>query len=160
MNIFVLDEDPRRAAEAQCDQHVVKMTLETAQLLCSAFPVGAAPYRRTHFNHPCSVWTRRTAANFLWLVEHGLWLATEYETRFGRRHASGEIIEWCANNGVCAEVDFQGDLTSFVQAMPEEYRQGDAVEAYRAYYRGAKRNFARWANGRSAPAWWHEGAEG
>lgn len=37
VNIFMLDLDPRAAAQAHCDKHVVKMILETAQLLSSAW---------------------------------------------------------------------------------------------------------------------------
>ena len=36
MNLFVLDEDPVLAARYQCDKHVVKMIVETAQLLSTA----------------------------------------------------------------------------------------------------------------------------
>ena len=49
MNIFYVDSDPVIAAQQLVDKHVVKMPLETAQLLCSAFPQGAAPYRRNHY---------------------------------------------------------------------------------------------------------------
>ena len=36
MNIFVLDNDPKKCAEAHCNKHVVKMILEHAQLMCTA----------------------------------------------------------------------------------------------------------------------------
>ena len=35
MNIFVLDRNPTIAAQMACDKHVVKMILETAQMLCT-----------------------------------------------------------------------------------------------------------------------------
>lgn len=154
MNIFVLDTDPRLAAEAQFDAHVVKMTLETAQLLCSTFSPGLAPYKPTHQKHPCAVWARETAANFLWLAEHGLYLADEYERRYEREHKSRGVILWCLDNIAMANVDHSGDLTPFAQAMPEEYRQDDPVAAYRAYYLGAKHHIARWNKSRPPPAWW------
>ncbi len=90
MNIFVLDVDPVAAATMLCDQHVVKMTLETAQLLCSAH--NKAPYKRTHYNHPCAVWTRASAANYMWLCSYGITLAKEYTHRFGRCHACEVVI--------------------------------------------------------------------
>ena len=37
MNIFVLDESPVTSAQMQCDKHIVKMPLETAQMLCSVW---------------------------------------------------------------------------------------------------------------------------
>ena len=55
MNIFILSEDPVDAAVAQLDKHIVKMPLETAQMLCAAYPVGVAPYKKTHYNHPSTV---------------------------------------------------------------------------------------------------------
>jgi hypothetical protein len=155
MNIFVLDQDPILAAEAQCDQHVVKMTVETAQLLCAAFDPGVAPYRRTHANHPCSLWTRQTAGNFLWLVEHGMALADEYTYRFnGKTHASREVILWCLNHFDLALFDHSDEVTPFAQAMPDEFRHIDPVAAYRAYYAGSKVRFATWTKGRPAPTWW------
>jgi len=153
MNIFVLDKDPAIAAEQQCDQHVVKMVLESAQLLCSAFPEGEAPYRLTHQNHPCSIWTRETQGNFDWLTEHGLGLAHEYKHRYGRDHASRQVIEWCGDNWKKAGLP-QARRTEFVQAMPPQFKGPDAVNAYRHYYLGSKVRFAKWTRGRNPPSWW------
>ena len=36
MNIFYLDRDPVVAAQLMCDKHVVKMILESAQILSTA----------------------------------------------------------------------------------------------------------------------------
>lgn len=33
MNIFYLDPDPQKCAQYHCDKHVIKLILETAQLL-------------------------------------------------------------------------------------------------------------------------------
>ena len=33
MNIFILDNDPIKAAQQQCDKHVVKMIVESGQML-------------------------------------------------------------------------------------------------------------------------------
>ena len=49
MNIFYLDPDPVAAAQMQCDKHVVKMALETAQILST---VLGGPYKPTHAKHP------------------------------------------------------------------------------------------------------------
>ena len=35
-NIFYLSECPVESAQSQCDKHVVKMILESAQMLCTA----------------------------------------------------------------------------------------------------------------------------
>ena len=36
MNIFYVDRDPVKAAQMMCDKHIVKMILESAQMLCTA----------------------------------------------------------------------------------------------------------------------------
>lgn len=153
MNIFVLDQDPVKAAQAVCDTHSSKMVLESAQLLCAAFPAGAAPYKRTHYNHPCAVWTRESRHNALWLAEHGLALADEFAFRYGKQHKSGEVILWCIRNLSQAGLP-EGARTPFAQAMPEEFKRADAVEAYRTYYRQGKATIAFWRKNRPAPEWW------
>lgn len=69
MNIFILDTNPKIAAQYHVDKHVVKMILETAQLLCSAHWLNGseAPYKLTHKNHPCAIWTRECVENYNWL---------------------------------------------------------------------------------------------
>lgn len=157
MNIFVLSQDPYEAAKAQIDKHVVKMPLETAQLLCSAFPQGTAPYRQTHLNHPCSIWARQTAGNFLWLCEHGEALGQEYWRRYGKDHKSVAVIRWARENMNSAALGtghFDLDRTPFALAMPDEYKNPDPVVAYRAYYKGAKANIATWKSPAEPPTWW------
>ena len=141
MNIFVLDKNPHVAAMYACDKHVVKMILESAQMLCSVQPEGTAPYKRSFYNHPCTKWVRASSANYDWLIEHALALCAEYSRRYGKVHKSEKVIDWCdANRPELPDVG----LTPFAQAMPEDYKNEDAVEAYRTYYRNDKRRFATW----------------
>ena len=151
MNIFVLDSNPVTAAIQQLDKHVVKMPLESAQMLCSALiahGVEDTPYRKAHPKHPCTLWAAQTRTNFLWLVKHGISLSEEYTRRYGKRHKSQDVIEWCATQ---ADAIPAGELTTFAQAMPEQYKNPDAVTAYRQYYMGEKRDIATWKQNR--PAW-------
>ena len=155
MNIFVLDECPFRAAFDQCDKHVVKMVLETAQLLCSAYPEDTAPYKRTHYNHPSAVWTRESLENYRWLLDHGLALALEYQLRYNKTHKSLEAIKWCASN--VSDIDFpQFERTPFKLAMPDEYKCDDAVTAYRNYYKHEKASIAKWDKALNVPTWWEK----
>lgn len=151
MNIFVLHESPVVAAQMQCDKHVVKMCLETAQLLCSLFPPGFAPYKRTHYNHPCGKWTRESYANYQWLITHGLALCDEYNYRYGKKHKCRDIILWCKQNVTPSMFD-QHSLTALPKCMPEEYKVSSVVESYRNYYKGAKKDFAAWTK-RDIPVW-------
>lgn len=151
MNIFILDTDPVLAAQMQCDKHVVKMTLETTQLLSSALWLngGQGPYRLTHKGHPCTKWAAANRENFLWLVEHGKALAKEYTFRYGKEHKCESILTTLS---ACAKMIPQGQITDFVKAMPDEYKSSNIVDSYRSYYLGEKRNIAKWTK-RQSPSW-------
>lgn len=154
MNIFVLDTDPALAAEAQCDKHIVKMPLETAQLLCTAAALNGAlapRYRPTHAKHPCTLWAAASRRNYDWLIAHGVALANEYRRRYGRTHASEAVILDAVRYFPLLP---DTERTPFAQAMPDQYRAADAVVAYRAYYLGAKQAFATWRSPSAPPAWW------
>lgn len=133
MNIFAVDPCPAASARALHDSHVVKMTLESAQLLCG--PHSGAPMKRTHWNHPCAVWARASRANYLWLLDHALALAAEYRERFKRQHGALPAILWCAER---VGVVRPGPLLPHAQAMPDEYRGPCAHAAYRRYYLACK----------------------
>jgi hypothetical protein len=149
VNIFVLSSDPAAAAGYLCNKHVVKMPVETAQMLCSAHS-GPAPYKKTHVNHPCSIWARTSICNYQWLCEHGMAICDVYRQRYGRTHASQAVIEWCMNH--VPSLDGIA-LTAFVQAMPEKYKSNICViRAYRDYYFHEKRHFAVWPNN-DMPFW-------
>lgn len=150
MNIFILSSDPVEAAQMQCDKHVVKMVLETAQILST---VVGGPYKPTHIHHPCVIWAGETSANLNWLCEHGMSLCEEYTFRYGRRHKSQDVIEQIAIQSYNPEESSIG-MTAFVQCMPEELRGPDPVEAYRRYYH--TKTFAQWNKGRPAPFWWNQ----
>jgi hypothetical protein len=151
MNIFYVDRDPVIAAQQLVDKHVVKMPLETAQLLCSAFPQGEAPYRRTHYNHPSAVWTRRSRANYEWVIKHGLALCEEYTKRYGKQHKSNIVILWCRDN--IDKLEWGEDFfTDPPECMPDECKTGTVTESYRQYYRKYKSYIYRWTKS-DKPEW-------
>jgi hypothetical protein len=157
MNIFVLDKDPKLCSQYHCDKHVVKMILETAQLLCSVHHMTPqvtpqVPYKLSHKNHPCSIWVRECMENYIWLCDLGMELSKEYTYRYGKTHKSQQVIEWCIVN--LPRLRENGDITPFALAMPEEYKVNCPVESYRNYYKGAKISFANWKN-REIPEWFH-----
>jgi hypothetical protein len=152
MNIFVLDQDIETCARYHCDQHVVKMILESAQLLCTALNKQGfqTPYRSTHVKHPCVLWLEESYDNFLWLTRLAYALNNEYRYRYKRPgdHASIKVVKTVER----FEYPARG-LTPFAQAMPEQYkRPGDPVGAYRAFYIGEKLGFATWTR-RERPSW-------
>lgn len=156
MNIFVLDEDPRKAARMLCDKHLIKMILESAQMLCSAYESGEAPYRRTHYNHPSTKWSRASYENYKWLFEHADEMCSEYQKYFGKVHKSSKVIWWCWDNRGKLSLPKKG-LTPFSLAMPKEYMNKNATTSYRNYYLHAKSGIATWTRGREAPDWFLEG---
>ena len=141
MNVFYLDEDPKTAAQWQCDRHVVKMILESAQLLSTAHreldgddwadEVGL--YKRTHKNHPSAVWARSSTSHYRWLHNHFVALCDEYSYRYGKTHLSDtkfrEVLYESPDN--CPVLGF----TEPPQCMPDEYKEASAVRGYRNYYR-------------------------
>ena len=137
MNIFVLSLSPRKAAQFHCDKHVVKMILETAQLLycvhwvCGT-PLPSGAYKKTHPNHPCGIWARTSLGNYRWLCALGHWLCVEFTFRYGKVHKTAKHLAWLTANEPCLP---ELGLTSFAQAMPIEYKHEDPVEAYRTFYR-------------------------
>jgi len=152
MNIFVLETDIRKCAQYHCDQHVVKMILESVQMLCTALNKRGldTPYRSTHAGHPCVLWIDESYDNFLWLRDLAIELNHEYCYRYQkyRDHASIAVLHQIEHYRYPAR-----GLTAFAQAMPDEYKvPDDAVRAYRNYYIGEKLSFATWTR-RPPPPW-------
>ena len=164
MNIFILDYDVKKCAQYHVDKHVVKMILETAQLLCGVHHMTPqvapqvapqVPYKLSHKNHPCAIWARESLTNYLYLCELGLELCYEYTYRYGKRHKSQDVIEWCiVNKPGIVDIGF----TEPAKAMPDEYKVDSVVQSYRNYYMGAKSGFAYW-KGRETPKWFNKEVE-
>ena len=153
MNIFVLDTDINKAAAYHCDKHVVKMCLEYAQILSTTANVALSDrvgYKTTHINHPCSVWARQSASNTRWLAALLIALGKEYTARYDKVHKSVDVGVKAAWVAVKHMPDV--GLTPFAQAMPQQYKDVNAVVAYRSYYLAEKKGFATWKNGE--PDWW------
>lgn len=155
MNIFVLDENPTIAAQMHNDKHVVKMILETAQLLCGVHhsinsEYSDIPYRLSHKNHPCAIWVRECIENYTWLCDLGIALCEEYQYRYGKRHKSLDVIEWALLHR--PNLRTNGDITRFALAMPDECKVDSVVESYRLYYITHKQSFSKWKN-RDKPEW-------
>lgn len=155
MNIFYLHEDPVIAAKAQTNKHVVKMILESAQLLSTAHRILDGQhyidassgrklqrwlhpqyenelYKATHFNHPCAIWVRESKENYIWLYKHFIALCQEYTKRYKRTHATQIKLESILANtpNNISNIGF----TKPALAMPDQYIMEDAVQSYRNYY--------------------------
>ena len=181
MNIFVLDRDPFEAARLMCDKHVVKMVVETAQLLSTAhrvldgeltkkpsvsgkrmvtyyefddYEAELIYYKAAHIKHPCAIWCRETTSNYEWLYEHFQALCEQYKKRYDKWHKTDiRLMQALRNKPLNLK---PGPLTEFPQAMPDDCKQEDVVLAYRSYYNKYKSDFAKWKSG-FVPEWF-EGA--
>jgi len=159
MNIFALSHDPREAAEFHNDKHVVKMILESGQMLCAAhwlgwersldlsgtgrvkdrteilrtaIPMGMVPpWRMTHIGHPCTRWTQRTIENYRWHSDLGLALCKEYTLRYKKVHKSESVHEWLRDNPPPSFEEVGSGLTPFAVCVPSDCAVSqDPVECY------------------------------
>lgn len=164
MNIFVLDNNPRTAAVYHCDKHVPKMVVELYQQMGSAvirhgaipnqMPLTSkgTPLRGGYHNHPCTRWVGETRSNFIWASVHGLALCEQYYLRYKKTHSCLKGIQHLYE---MASIVPDGGLTPFAQAMPDEFKNSDTTKAYRNYYLGAKKSFAKWDKLNNKPHWWN-----
>lgn len=154
MNIFYLHINPKKCARWHVDSHVVKMILETCQLLCTAIHVvcdgstgvtndttlsiannTTTLYKKTHVNHPSAIWCRKSKENWMWLYNLGMALCREYTFRYEKIHKSQSVLE----NLKCPDLP---DLpfTEPTQAMPNEYKNKSSLKAYRNFYAFGKKH--------------------
>ena len=178
MNIFALHTDPVIAAQMHCDKHVVKMIIEYAQLMSTAHRVldgtmyldktknnrnikrwrlvdtisESEVYKASHINHPSGIWTRKTKANYEYLYTMFVALCEEYTIRYGRKHLTQEKLEHILCTAPVNIPD--GELTELPQAMPDDAKLPNVIEAYRNYYRVYKKDFAKWTK-RQTPEWFY-----
>lgn len=154
MQIFITSQDPVACAHALDDKRVVKMTLESAQLLATAlrerYHIETA-YRSTHTQHPAAIWARFTTSNTLWLFDHFEALADEYARRFGGTHKSWAQIGRPYRKSVRRWQ--RTVLTEFPNITP--YPNMPTFEAYRRTLRdkwAADTREPKWTN-REPPIW-------
>ena len=154
MNIFVTDPSPIQSARNLPDKHIVKMPLETCQMLSIIYSdwyygVGklyksdGKPYRTAHGafrNHPCTQWAAASQYNLAWLIRHGYALCHEYNLRYGKVHTCLDVISQAER---IFHTSFPDDflslasrkVTSFTRAMPEYLKFDTTIDTITAYKR-------------------------
>jgi len=153
MNIFVTDPCPIQSARNLPDKHIVKMPLETCQMLSIIYSdwyygVGklykqdGTPYRTAHGafrNHPCTQWAAANQYNLAWLIRHGQALCAEYTARYNKQHACAPaILEADYIYKRCFDHfadEMYHKVTSFTRAMPESIKYDDTISTITAYKR-------------------------
>jgi len=157
MNIFATSKSPRVSARSLPDKLVVKMTLESAQMLCTALRRYMSEdycdtlglYKSAYVNHPCTVWARENRSNYGWLLSHFRTLCDEYTKRYNKTHACERLLLPLTVGRLSIP---EGKLTPFAQAMPDVYKNEAHTQAYRDYMVNEK-HYAVWKHN-EMPEWW------
>lgn len=179
MNIFVLDRDPYKAAEMMCDKHVVKMIVESCQMLSAGMDITykesgkgkskdepsvgfkLPQYPKSVKKHPCTLWLVQSIDNYKWLMAHTDALLKEYQKRYNKTHKYGQGIlpPLAVYQSQLGWMDLPDiPQTEFIQAISnEQLRRDDPVEGYREYYLVEKAHFAKWKLG-NVPEWFSNAA--
>lgn len=182
MNIFFVDRDPVVAAQMLCDKHVVKMILESAQMLCTAhrvldgveseartksgrrqkvwnFPDSISQqqkllYKAAYVNHPCTVWVRYSEQTYTWLLTHFCQMLQEYKLRYNKEHACTKLLSVLI---FFPSYFLTAEKKGWIDppaCMPVKYIDPtDIVQSYRNYYIEGKRHIHFWSPPRQPPDW-------
>jgi len=180
MNIFILDRDPVKAAQMQCDKHVCKLTVESGQMLSTAHRIldGVEEmrpsksgkrmvkywrhrnsnlenvlYRVAHPNHPCTIWTMRSNNNYNWHYAHFVALCDEYKYRYGKTHLTDtKLREVLSTPPTNVDVGYLTQQPLAMKSNPECMFE-DVVKSYRAYYHTKQDRFKMVWTKREIPEW-------
>lgn len=177
MNIFFTSNCPVECAKYLDDKRIVKMCLETAQMLSTALyetnseiftkheftsikskKVKEALYYNgikiplpTHKNHPSNVWARQSQDNFMWLCQHFKALLTEYTNRYNKIHKCSVLYDVFIEN---KHVFSSKTLTPFVNCAANaehklNFKHMDNVhDAYKEYLK------KRWKTDKRIPTFY------
>ena len=152
MNIFATDPSPIASARALPDKHLIKMILESAQILSTVahgYGHDASPlYKPTHRHHPSVLWAGSSPSNVWWLLMHGLELCREYARRFKRRHKTDSVL-YVLYLSVLGAAD-PLDPTEFVFVGPAETPGENVHGRYRSYLNA---KYKTWADAGKPPTW-------
>jgi hypothetical protein len=158
MNIFHLDKDPLLCARYHCDKHVVKMILETGQMLCTAYQrhygLKDDLYKPAYPHHPMTKWVGNTLGNYFFTMKLFNHLLDEYNYRYNKWHKSSRI-NLLLNGKYIKWHNMTGEFTTPPLCMPDEYKLDDYIQSYKNYYIGEKMYFAKY-NYSETPYWLKE----
>ena len=147
MNIFVTHPNPEQSAKVLPDKHIVKMPLETCQMLsivCSKkwghdygeiHRINGEPYKTekgAFRNHPCTIWANQCLENAWWLLTHGIALSLEYTNRYGKTHSCHRPLLEATH--LLPSADYTKH-TPFVFAGPDQFKHDQTIDIFTKYKR-------------------------
>mgnify|MGYP000190824800 CR=1 FL=1 len=150
MNIFVVDSNPYVAARSLPDKLLVKMPVESSQMLAVAFSEqygvtlpkkDGSPYKTNGFrNHPCTLWVRKSVPARAWLIAHALELCSTFEQVYGKPHGCLNALQTArtileAYHAYGLDYHWPAAVPTFVGAFtdPSLHSIPNKIEAYRKY---------------------------
>jgi len=183
MNLFILDKDPVKAAQLQCDKHVVKMIVESAQMLSTAHRMldgteerrpsksgktmsrywqlpdkrESTLYKAVHMHHPCTVWSMQSNNNYTWHWVHFAALCDEYTYRYGKVHSTDKLLRKTLQSlPQNIPVGYLTPQPLAMQSNPECMFPNDVVGSYRKFYQTKQARFKMVWSKRNVPEWFEK----
>lgn len=180
MNIFVLDESAVTAAQLQCNAHVVKMIVESAQMLSTVHRMldgvetrrpsksgktmskyWVLPdsredifYKAVHMHHPCTIWTAESNNNYNWHYIHFVALCDEYTYRYGKVHSTDTLLrEPLKSLPTNIPIGPKTLQPLAMKSNPECMNYNDVVGSYRKFYQTKQDRFKMAWTKRPVPEW-------
>jgi len=152
MNIFATHQDPYLSAKVLPDKHIVKMPLESCQMLAIIYSkwyydwgtlpkADGTPYstkKGAFRNHPSTKWAGSSIYNTAWLIQHGCCLADEYQRRYGKIHTCSKALfeaKKIFHRKTNKAITCWGMAENFSRAMPDEWKCDDSIDTFTAYKR-------------------------
>ena len=163
MNRFIIDHHPDAIAQSLCDQHIVKMPLEEAQMLCTSvwhhapdYAEACELYKPVHQKHPCTLWAMETRANYTFAFKLYDAMLRDYNWRYDKIHGASKHSE-ALYKGIMFIPPKEEGMTPHPQCFSghDELKTDEKypIMAYRAFYAVDKLKFARYSKGREMPVW-------
>ena len=164
MNRFLIEHHPDWIAKSLCDQHIVKMPLEEAQMLCTSlwhhapeYAQEMGLYKPVHQKHPCTLWAMRSQANYVYAFNLYAAMLQEYTYRYGKIHGASKHFMALAEGKKFLPVDAINHVTDHTECFSgmDDLKTGEhwPIKSYRIFYFADKSRFARYNKGRDIPGW-------
>jgi len=161
MNRFIIEFNVEDIAKSLCDQHIVKMPLEEAQMLCTALWHHAPEYAKeqdlykpVHQKHPCTLWAMQTRANYIFAYKLYYAMLLEYQERYDKWHGAGKHIIAIKEGAKYIPEGWQTPHPQCFSGLDHlKTDEQFPIKAYREFYKADKLKFARYTKGRSMPEW-------
>ena len=159
MQLYVLDYNTQKSVEMLSNCHVIKMCLETSQILSSVrFNLGVdlnnlmpKPYNP---NHPV-IKAINNNHKINWLLDYNRCLHNEYIYRFDKKHSYFKLIELYEDMRDNSINELNIDFLDFARDFKDfNTNKTDLVESFREYYKFKKSIIKNWKyTKRKEPIW-------